>query len=449
MSDGTGYLCWTGDFDDIVAALRASPLTAAFMEMAASNDFSRLDRSTAKRHHFVPQLLLRGFSHDFKGKPHLFQMESKGRRAPVRVGLRSAAVKERLYAAPDEQGGISNRNEAYLALVESEAAPALRHLIDDPTSLSPGERATIALFVSLQTMRTPAAAEQVTAVANVALQTWASEFCSDRLAFAERHRDQFGEEATDEEIEQFRQEVLAQVRDGRVKLSGRAAALSAGLTHAVDIVPMLFRCEWSLLRAPGGGFITSDRSYAIHDLTLQFPWESPGLFSSDYSETTMPLSDSSCLLLRPMSLDGGMTVRDASATDVETINLRTYGWADEYVFGKTQNALVATCVASRRRPMDVIRPKPFNQLVLLEPDPDDDSLADEHRRKGWPPQVRKDGELRDYIVIPSDKPHPELRALADELAEKRARKRAGIGPNAPIEGRLIHEQIRPLETGED
>src|SRR5207302_5001950 len=121
-----------------------------------------------------------------------------------------------------------------------------------------------------------------------------------------------------------------------------AAALSTGLTHAVDIVPMLFRCDWTLLRARGGGFITSDRSYAIHDPTLQFPWESPGFFSSDYSETTMPLSNGACLLMRPMSLDGGLSVHDASGNDVEAIN--------------------------------------------FEPDPDDDSLADEHRRKGWPPQ---------------------------------------------------------------
>jgi hypothetical protein len=354
-----------GEFDDIVAALQASPLTAAFVEMVASNDFSRLDKSKAKRHHFVPQLLLRGFSHDFKGKPHIFQMESTTRRAPLRVGLRSAAVKERFYAAPDEQGELSNRNEAYLALVESEAAPALRHLIDDPASLSPGERSTIALFVSLQTMRTPAAAEQVTAVANVALQTWASEFCSDRQAFAERQRAQFGEEATDEEIEQFRQEMLAQVRDGRLKLSGRAAALSTGLTHAVEIVPMLFRCDWTLLRAASGGFITSDRSYAIHDPTLRFPWESPGFFSSDSSETTMPLSDSACLLMRPMSLEGGMTVHEASPTEVETINLHTYGWADEYVFGKTQDALVAVRVASRRRPADVIHPIPTTTRLRM------------------------------------------------------------------------------------
>jgi len=39
--------------------------------------------------------------------------------------------------------------------------------------------------------------------------------------------------------------------------------------------------------------------------------------------------------------------------------------------------LVATRLAVRRRPVDVIRPKPFTPVALLEPDPDDRSLIDE------------------------------------------------------------------------
>jgi hypothetical protein len=63
-------------------------------------------------------------------------------------------------------GKPSNRNEGYLALVESHAAPALRQLTDGPESPSPAERATISFFVALQAMRTPAAAQQVTAGAS-------------------------------------------------------------------------------------------------------------------------------------------------------------------------------------------------------------------------------------------------------------------------------------------
>ncbi|HZB34825.1 MAG TPA: DUF4238 domain-containing protein [Gaiellaceae bacterium] len=434
-----------GGFDLIAAALRASPVTAAFMEMVESNDFSRLDKSTAKRHHFLSQFLLRGFADTHNGKDCLFQMETKNRRAPIRVDVRTAASRRRLYAVPDEDGKMSNRNEGYLALVEEHAAPALRHLLDDPASVSPGERATIAFFVALQTMRTPAAAEQITTVANAAFQSWATEFYSDRIAFARRHREFFGEGASDDEIEQFRQETIAQIRDGRLKLSGRAAALSTGLTHAIENVPMLIEFDWTLLRS-SGGFITSDRGYAIHDPTPPYPWAWQAILSSERSETTVPLGDTACLLMRPVPMGGGLTVSEASAREIETINLRTYGWADEYVFGRTHDALAAVRTAARRRPADVVRPKPFTQVALLELDPDDDSLAKANRRRGWPPRLRNDsGELRDYVVIPCDKPRPELRAFVDDLVERRARKEAGAALDESFEGRLISKPLHPLE----
>ena len=435
-----------GEFDHIAAALKASPITAAFMEMAESNDFSRLDKSQAKRHHFLSQFMLRGFAHTHNGKDCLFQMEVKSRRAPRRVEVRTAASRHRLYSAPDEEGKSSNRNEGFLALIEDHAAPALRHLIADPMSISEGERATIAIFVAVQTMRTPAAAEQVTEIANVAFQQWSTEFYSDREAFAESYREFFGDESSDEAIEAFRQEMIAQIRDGRIRLSGRPAALSTGLTHAIENVPMLIEFDWTLLKSPEGGFITSDRAYAIHDPKPRYPWAHQALLSSEKSETTVPLSDTACLLMRPMPMGCHLRVKEASTREVETINLRTYGWADEYVFGRTQNTLVEVRKAARRRPGDVVRPKPLVRVVLLEPDPADDSLAEENRRHHWPARLwDQNGELQDYVVIPLDEPHPDLLARVDELVEQRARKRAGVGPDDPLEGRITSEQVHPLD----
>ena len=413
---GAGYGWYVGEFDHIAAALWASPLMTACVEMAVSNDFSRLDRNAAKRHHFLPRFLLRGFSHRHKGKECLFQMETTSRRAPLRVDMRTAASRRRLYTALDDGGRRSNRNEGYLALVETHAAPALRQLIEDPGSLSSGERATIAFFVALQTMRTPVAAEQITELANAAFQTAASELYSDRRAFADRHREFFDDGATEAEIEEFRLTTLQQIREGRVRVSGEAgAAFGTGFEHAIETVPILFAFDWTLLQAPEGGLITSDRGYAIHDPTPPYPWAAQGPVSSENSETTMPLSDTHCLVMRPVPAGSGLTTREISASEVEALNLRIYGWGDKYVFAKTQRALDATRAASRRRPANVIRPRPFCQVALLEPDPDDDSLATANLRRGWPPQLRNEqGELCDYIVIPTDKPHPDLRKLADD-----------------------------------
>jgi hypothetical protein len=114
--------------------------------------------------------------------------------------------------------------------------------------------------------------------------------------------------------------------------------------------------------------------------------------------------------------------------------------------GKSQEALARVRIAARRRPADVVRPKPFCQIALIELDLDDTSLADANRQRGWPAYVpNANGEPRDYIVIPADAPHPELLRQADELTEHRARKRAGIGPDEPFEGRIRNEPLDPLD----
>ena len=78
--------------------------------------------------------------------------------------------------------------------------------------------------------------------------------------------------------------------------------------------------------------------------------------------------------------------------------------------------------------------------------PDDSSLAEGNRRRRWPAQLpNAKGELCDYIVIPGDRPNAKERALADELTERRARKRAGVGPDEPFEGRIINEPLHPLD----
>lgn len=437
-----------GEFDHIARAMQASPLTAAFAEMAVSHDFSRLDRNTAKRQHFLPQFLLRGFSCEHRAKHFVFQMDAEGSEAPLRVPVRTAASRRRLYAGIDDEGHASNRNEGYLALVETHAKPALSRLIDQPGDLAPGDRATIAIFIALQLMRSPAAEAQVTALANAAFRTAAGELFSDRRRFAARHRERFDAGASEEEIERLRVEAIEEVRSGRVRLNGtQGAAFATGLRAAIDNVPMLLEFDWTLVRAPRGGFITSDRGYAIHDPTPPYPWASQGLLSSPNTQTTLPLSDTVCLLVRPVPMGGALNEHEASSHDVETINLRTYGWAKGYVYARSEKTLTEVRMAAGRRPTDVIRPKVFCQVALLEPDPEDDSLAEANICRGWPARLRKrSGAVRDYVVILSDKPDPDLLRLVDELTETRARKRAGIGPDEPFERRIANHPVDPLDV---
>lgn len=441
------YVVGMGEFDHIVAAVRASAFTTACIEMATANDFSRLDKNEAKRQHFVPRFLLRGFAEARNHKEYVFQMETTSRKAPMRVNVLRAASRHRLYTALGDDDKPSNRNEGYLALLEQHAAPALRHLMEEPETLSAGERATIAFLVALQMVRTPIAAEELTQLANAAFQQAASDLCSDRGAFADRRRELAGA-ATDAEIEEFRRRALDQVRKGQMRVSFSGGdAFSTSFKLAIKHARIVLAFDWTLLRAPSG-LITSDRGYALHDPTPPYPWGGPSLLGSASAEMTVPLSDTRCLLIRPgpVHVLSEPAVRNITASHVQTLNLRTYGWAAKHLFGKTQAALDATRVASRRRPADVIRPKPFCEVVLLETDPADDSLAKENARRGWPAYLRnEDGQPRDYIVIPTDAPHPDLRQQADDLAERRARKRAGIGPDTPLNGRITTRPVHPLD----
>lgn len=436
-----------GEFDHIVGAMQASSVFRELARLGESGNYDTLESNPAKRHHFVSQFILRGFSRDADTE-FVFQMIASGRGAPIRVPIRTAASRHRFYAIPDDDGKLSNRNEGYLALIETEAAKAIRRLLRNPSAVSPGERATIACFIAFQTMRTPAAAEQTTHIANGAFKMAASEYYSDRARFARDYRERNGACASDDEIERFRQELVDQVRSGGVQLTGKEAALTTGFEHAAETIPLITACDWLLLRDSGGGFITSDRGYAMDDPTPPYPWTAPGLLSSESSETTIPLSASACLLVRPSPMwtgSSGVSERVLDKGDVEDINLRTYGWANDYVFGTSQETLAALRRTVRARPGDVKRPKPFCFVALIEPDPDDDSLAVENRRRGWPEQLPDEaGQLHDYLVIPTDQPHEDLWKQADELTEARARKRAGLRPGEVAEGRITN---RPIEPG--
>jgi Protein of unknown function (DUF4238) len=389
-----------------------------------SEDFSALDANQAKRHHFLPQLLLRRFAFERDGGDGIFQMGVTGRGAPRRVGLRGAASRKRFYSIPDGEGGLSNRHEGYLGLIERHAAPALDSLLADPGSLQPGDRATVAFFCAIQTGRTPAAAEQVTAVAGLALQNAVDEMVSDRTAFADRYRDFAEGDPSENDIEALREEIIESVREERLRVvAGPGGAIAEGLSHAIELVPAIIGFQWTLLRSRSGGFVTSDRGYAIHDPNPPVPWAAQGILSSDDSETAIPLGDDACLLLRPASMGTSLSVREVGPEEVEAINLQIYGWADRYVFGKTQAGLVALQALARRRPAAVDRPRPFCQAIMIRPDPEDDHLARANVARGWPAYVANDaGERRDYVVIEVGKGEGPRRREVERLAESRHRR---------------------------
>jgi hypothetical protein len=427
-----------GPFD---RACRESALFTELQAIADDNAWERLD-SDAKRQHFVPQMLLRGFAVQSGEKHRLFQLDVASGK-PQRTDTEAAASRRYFYRPTDPDGKVTNRLEGLLSVVESHSTPALQALLGQAGEVSSGERATLAFFFAMQMQRTPVAVAQIMGVANATLQAVVGEQLTNREKFADDYRRLFGE-ASDENIETFRQSMIETVRGGRVEMvDPGGAAFAQGLSIAPFQAEIIFDSEWRLLRR-SCAFVTSDRGFAIHDPAPPYPWSTQALLSSPESETTIPLTTDVCLLVRLG--DPNINEQELDEADAMAINLRTYGWADDFIFGATQDLVTAVRRAAKARPPAVIRQKPMSHVVLLNPDPDDDSIARANRARGWPERLLHEGAYHDYIVVPHDRRAPKLYAEVDKIVEARMRRALGVGEEEPLPGGIRVETIDPNEV---
>jgi hypothetical protein len=358
------------------------------------------------------------------------------------IPTRTAASRRYFYRIPEREGVPPNWMEGFFSRVEGHAAPLLKRLIAGDLQLTDPERATLSFFFAIQMQRTPVAASQIRGVANAVFQAWAGTRFTNKELFAADYREVFGD-ASEEEIEEFREKVARDVREGRVEVTDPGgAAFGQGLLVAPYQSWIIFEADWTVMVC-ANAFVTSDRGFAIHDPAPPFPWTTQSLLSSPLSETTLPLDKSTCLMIRIGA--GRIVLADVSHQEAMAQNLRLYGWADEYIFGQSQEVVVKVRQAAKATPAAVIRQKPLHHVVLLDPDPEDDSLERENQQRGRPPRLLYEGVEHDYVVVPHDK-GAKIHARVDALVEKRARKVLGVGDEVSLPGGLRAKSIHPADV---
>ena len=426
------------DLDEVDQAFRQSPLITELEEVAKSGDFSSFD-SEAKRQHFVPRFLLGRFAEKVGRKKFIYQLDTETGDAR-RVETKDAAAKRYFYALLDDEGNRNNRIEGFLSRVESHAANALREFLADPFALAPGDRATLSLFFALQDVRTPVSTERSAQASETIMRLLLSAQFTDRELFAERYQHLFGEtEAA--EIEERRKELLAGLEDGSVGYADpKAQGLDAGFGAAGQLAYVIYAMDWRLLLRDQA-FITSDRGLAMYDPDLTYPFSSQSWWSSAKSETTIPLSSDVCLLIRP--LPTAIDTQEIDETGARAINRRTFSWADGYIFGRTEELVVAVHQEAEKNPDKVIKPRPKNQVLLIERDESDTSFADANEARGWPRYLADNGVEHDYAVIPHGAESLELAAEVNKKVEERARRKLGIPDGEPMPGGAAIDLIDP------
>ena len=413
--------------DPVITFLRAGFLSSPlFCELARDAEQGTYPESEAKRHHLVPRFLLANFAQTVGGQERLLQLDVHTG-SNVWAAPAGAASRSRFYRLTDDDGTTHQRVEHYLARVETHAATAIRHLCADPATLPAADRATIAMFLALLEGRTIAGLEQFSNFADLTLQTMQASHCADPVAFEDTYRQAIGP-ASPEQVERARIEMLAALAENRVKLANpKEVALDLLLQHSVTSSQYIYQLQWHLLEAVDGRFITSDRGLAMYDPTPAFPWSGHAIMSSPNAQTTIPLGPTQCLLLRPPGpvLTPGLPVHRIDARRVMEINLRTYGFASDYIFADTQQTATNVHREAKARPKAVERPRRSHQVMLIEAEAGDDRLANEHEKRGWPPRLVVDGQAHDYLVLaPDDRPIERSVDLAT-VGKQRAMRRLG------------------------
>lgn len=366
-----------------------------------------LPTTSARRHHFVPAFHLARFAEPAGDrKARLYQLDTRTG-TPQRTNPDSACFVRDLYARDGDEGR-DNTIEALMSIFERHAAPAMTRLVKDPLALDADDREALCWHFAFQYLRTPVALSQIEGLSQVLLEATLAVKFSDPVGFRNVYREALGDEASDEEIERTRISIMRHLQDGAVSHSKpRLEALRVMLDCAGAVAEIVNEMQWQVLEAADAEFVISDRAIAMQDHALKYPWQGHAWRSSPHAQTIIPLDPEHCLLVQ----DGPPRIGRARVApgDVMRINLAIYGWAERFIYARTQDVVQVVRSQAKRRRELVIRPRVTKQVLFEPADPGDPAAGADKVKLGlprgaWVPRPDGGRQFCTYTVLDPDDP---------------------------------------------
>ncbi|HTC72636.1 MAG TPA: DUF4238 domain-containing protein [Solirubrobacteraceae bacterium] len=297
--------------------------------------------SKPKRHHVVPQMLLRRFA-PYDDADRIWQLSVTDDADPVRVKIENAAVVRYYYTHFRDRPYKEDEWfwEETLAEWEGHAANALRALDTDPNHL--GRPAQ--LLVVLQLLRTPlgqalmgeqASAERTEVFSSPDMKVWTTWWAQRKGRFPEIEEWQVLREAAK----------AAQAGEDHPLLAvGSTAILDEMMTvvqHSGFGERLTERGDWNILNAPWPRFVIGDEpvTYQGQHEPARPIWAQSELPAA----LTMPISPTQCIEVRRDTRHRGI-----DDDEIDAINLRAFEWATQFVYGPDPSWLVE-CLEDWRR----------------------------------------------------------------------------------------------------
>lgn len=263
--------------------------------------------SQPRKHHFLPQFYLRGFSADG------ISLHQVWKRSDRSVGCRIkdvAAIRD-FHELDFDDAADPLAIERELAAVEGEMAADVASLLRDGITNSRALVQTIG-FVALQRMRVPAVKRHIEQSLGATIR-----------AMAETLERQGKLPPPPPGLEE-----ALKIENLRIQVSNwKCMELMFGMGTNPDVINIMCNMRAYLFRAPAGSFATCDQPVALYR-AAQSPY-GVGPASRDV-EISVPLSSDTLLLLTHSDEDD--VEREATAEEISEFNRRTCVMADEYVY---------------------------------------------------------------------------------------------------------------------
>jgi hypothetical protein len=298
-----------------------------------------------KRHHFVPEFYLFGFTRD--GMLSVYDREkNEFRRQPPK----NTAVIGHYYAFINNEGETDYSFEGALSQIEGLGKAAITKL-NAGEDISPEERVNLAYFIALLFSRTPKFEREIEQIADSAAKLTMKHMFQTAEA-VEAHFAAMGRDRS-----YSAKDFLDFIHDEKYSLVGnRNITIRTMLQQMPEVASMLACMDWLVIHTSSEhAFITGDSPFALLLTDEQRKSGAPVGLGSPTITKAIPLTRTTALLVGRQGLGFGHA--DGSRDLVRVVNVGVAAECEQYVFGPDE-ALVRSVV--KRSKID--RSKPGTQL---------------------------------------------------------------------------------------